>query len=126
METMEAISNFSHTMHRETISEVQLPPYEIVFGTMPRIPIDFEINLHRDSYRNCTPQYSQDLPLHPYYDKLNLNPFFDKILSKPLPQWISAAENAMIRSYHTVYEKSKRKINLFACSNKTYKNPRPW
>ena len=31
----------------------------------------------------------------------------------------------MMQIYHTVYENTKRKINSFACFNKTYHIPRP-
>ena len=104
---------------------MNLSPYEIVFHTIPRIPINFELNLQRDTYRSCTSQYCHELPLHTHYDKSNLNSFFHKILSKPIPQWILATETAMIQKYHTVYENTKRKINSYACFNKTYHNPRP-
>ena len=74
------------------------------------MPINFELNLQRDTYRNCTSQYCHDLPILTNYDKSNLNPFFHKILSKPLRQWILATETAMIQIYHTVYENTKRKL----------------
>ena len=109
----------------QPLSESNLSPYEIVFHTIPRITIKFELNLQRDTYRNCTSQFCQNLPLHTQYDKSNLNPFFHKILSKPIPQWILATETAMIQFYHTVYENTKRKIDLFAYLNKTYNNPGP-
>ena len=104
---------------------MNLSPYEIVFHTIPRIPINFELNLERGTYRNCTSQYCQKLPLHTHYDKSNLNPFFHKTSSKPIPQRILATETAMIQVYHTVYENTKRKINSYAYFNKTYHNPRP-
>ena len=109
----------------QPLSELNLSPYEIVFHTIPRILINFELNFQRNTYRNCTSQFCQNLPLHTHYDKSNLNRFFHKILSKPIPQWILATETAMIQIYHTVYENTKRKINSFAYFNKTYNNPRP-
>ena len=116
---------YAYAHNSQPLSELNLSPYEIVFQTIPRIPIIFELNLQRDTYRNCTSQYCQDLPLHTHYEISNLNPFFHKILSKPIPQWNLATETAMIQIYHTVYENTKRKINSFAYFNKTYKNPRP-
>ena len=116
---------YAYAYNSQPLSELNLSPYEIVFHTLPRIPINFELNLQRDSYRNCTSQYCQDLPLHTHYDKSNLNPFFLEILSKPIPQWILATETAMIQIYHTVYENTKRKIYSIAYFNKTYNNPRP-
>ena len=116
---------YAYAHNSQPLSELNLSPYEIVFHTIPRIPINFELNLQRDTYRNCTSQYCQELPLHTHYDKSNLNAFFHKILSKPIPQWILATETAMIQIYHTVYENTKRKINSYAYFNKTYHNPRP-
>ena len=97
----------------QPLSELNLSPYEIVFHTIPRIPINFELNLQRDTYRNCASQNCQDLPLHTQYDKSILNPFFHKMLSKPIPQWILATETVMIQIYQTVYENTNRKNNLF-------------
>ena len=116
---------YAYAHNSQTLSELNLSTYEIVFHTIPRIPINFELNLQRDTYRNCTSQYCQDLPLHTHYGKPNLNSFFHKILSKPIPQSILATETAMIQIYHTVYENTKRKNNSFAYFNKTYNNPRP-
>ena len=116
---------YAYAHNSRPLYELNLSPYEIVFHTIPRIPINFELNLRRATYRNCTSQFCQNLPLHTHYDKSNLNPFFHKILSKPIPQWILATETAMIQIYHTVYENTKRKINSFAYLNKTYNNPRP-
>ena len=117
---------YAYAHNSQPLSELNLSPYEIVFHTIPRIPINFELNLQRNTYRNCTSQYCQELPLHTHYDKSNLNPFFHKILSKPIPQWILATETAMIQIYHTVYENTRRKINSYAYFNKTYHNPRPF
>ena len=115
---------YAYAHNSQPLSELNLSPYKIVFHTIPKIPVNFELNLQRDTYRNCTSQYCQNLPLHTH-DKSNSNPFFHKILSKPIPQWVLATETAMIQIYHTVYENTKRKINSFAYFNKTYINPRP-
>ena len=115
---------YAYAHNSQPLSELNLSPYEIVFHTIPRIPINFELNLQRNTYRNCTSQYCQELPLHTHYDKSNLNPFFHKILSKPIPQRILITETAMMQIYHTVYENTK-KINSMAYFNKTYHNPRP-
>ena len=93
---------YAYAHNSQPLSELNLSPYEIVFHNIPRIPINFELNLQRDTHRNCTSQFCQNLPLHTHYDKSNLNPFFHKILSKPIPQWILATETAMIQIYHIV------------------------
>ena len=99
---------YAYAHNSQPLSELNLSPYEIVVHTIPRIPINFELNLQRDTYRNCTSQFCQNLQLHTHYDKSSLNPFFHKILSKPIPQWILATETAMIQIYHTVYENTKK------------------
>ena len=105
---------YAYAQNSQSLSELNLSPYEIVFHTIPRMPINVELNLQRETYRNCTSQYCQDLPLHTHYDKSNVNPFFHKILSKHIPQWVLTTETAMIQIYHMVYENTKRKINSFA------------
>ena len=105
---------YAYAHNSQPLSELNLSPYEIVFHTIPRIQINFALNLQRDTYKNCTSQNCQDLPLHTHYEKSNLNPFFRKIQSKTIAQWILATETAMIQIYHTVYENTKRKINSFA------------
>ena len=115
---------YAYAHNSQPLSGINLSQYEIVFHTIPRIPINFELILQRDTYRNCTSQFCQNLPLHTH-DKSNLNPFFHKILSKPIPQWILATETAMIQIYHTVFENTKRKNKSFVYFNKTYNNARP-
>ena len=73
---------YAYAHNSQPLSELNLSPYEIVFHTIPRIPINFELNHQKDTNRNCTSQYCQDLPPHTHYEKSNLNPFFQKILSK--------------------------------------------
>ena len=115
---------YAYAHNSQPLFEVILSPYEIVFQTLPRIPIIFELNRQRDTYRTCISQYCQDLPLYTHYEKSNLNPFL-KSSSKPILQWILATETAMIQVYHTVYENTKRRTNSFAYFNKPYNNPRP-
>ena len=116
---------YAYAHNSQPLSELNLPPYEIVFHTIPRIPINSELNLQRDTYRNCTSHFCQNPPLHTHYDKSNLNPFFHRISSKPIPHWILATETAMIQIYPTVFENTKKKINSYAYFNKTYNNQRP-
>ena len=116
---------YAYAHNSQPLSELNLSPYEIVFRTIPKIPINFDLNLQGDTYRNCNSQYCHDLPLHTHYEKSILNPFFVKTLSKAVPQWILATETAMIQIYHAVYGNTTRKINSFASLNKTYNNSRP-
>ena len=120
------IHTYAYAHNSQPLSELNHSPYEVVFHTKPRIPINFELNLQRDIYiyRNCTSQYCQDLPLHTHYEKSNLNPFFHKILSKPFPQWILATETAIIQIYHTVYENTKKLIHfLISIKHTTIQDP---
>ena len=45
---------YAYAHNSQPLSELNLSPYEIVLHTVPRIPINFELNLQRDTYRNCT------------------------------------------------------------------------
>ena len=100
---------YAYAHNSQPLSELNLSPYEIVFHTIPRIPINFELNHQRDTYRNCISQYGQELPLHTHYDKSNSNPFFHKILSKPIPQWFLATETAMMQIANISYRLRKHK-----------------
>ena len=40
---------YAYANNSQPISETNLSPHEIVFHTMPRIPINFELNLQRDT-----------------------------------------------------------------------------
>ena len=40
---------YAYAHNSQRLSEINLSPYKIVFHTIPRIPINFELNLHRDS-----------------------------------------------------------------------------
>ena len=51
---------YAYAHNLQLLSELNLSPYEIEFHTIPRIPINFELNLQGDTYRNCTSQYFQD------------------------------------------------------------------
>ena len=41
---------YAYARNSQPLSELNLSPYEIVFPTIPRIPINFELNLQRDTY----------------------------------------------------------------------------
>ena len=62
---------YAYAHNSQPLSELNLSPYEIVFHTISKIPINFELNLQRDTYRNYTSQYCQDLPLHTHNEKSN-------------------------------------------------------
>ena len=40
---------YAYAHNSQPLSELDLSPYEIVFHTIPRIPINFELNLQRDT-----------------------------------------------------------------------------
>ena len=52
---------YAYAHNSQPLSELNLSPYEIVFQTITRIPINFELNFQRDTYRNCTSQFCQNL-----------------------------------------------------------------
>ena len=85
---------YAYKHNSQQLSELNISPHEIVFHTRPRIPLTFDLNLTRDTYKTCNSRYCSQLPEHSYYDKTNLNPFFYETLSKPIPQWFLAVETA--------------------------------
>ena len=67
----------------QSLSELNVSPYKIVFHTRPRIPFTFDLDMNRNTPKFCLSQYCSQLPKHSHYDKTDLNPFFYKTLSKP-------------------------------------------
>ena len=105
---------YAYAHNSQPLSELNISPHEIVFHTRPRIPLTFDLNLNRDTYKTCISRYCSQLPEHSHYDKSDLNPLFYRTLSKPIPQWFLAVETAMLQIYSTVYENTLRKINSHA------------
>ena len=67
---------YAYAHNSKPLSELNIPPHEIVFQTRPRIPLTFDLNLNRDTSKTCISRYCSQLPAHSHYDKSDLNPFF--------------------------------------------------
>ena len=101
---------FAYAHNSQPLSELNISPQEIVFYTRSRIPLTFDINLNRNTSKQCIPKYCSQLPAHSHYDITDLNPFFYKILSKPNPHWFLAVVTAMLQIYSTVREDTLKKL----------------
>ena len=116
---------FAYAHNSQPLSELNISPQEIVFYTRSRITLTFDLNLNRNTSKQCIPKYCSQLPAHSHYDKTDLNPFFYKILSKPSPHWFLAVVTAMLQIYSTVREDTLKKINSTAYIIKTYHEGKP-
>ena len=105
---------YAYAHNSQPLSELNISPHEIVFHTRPRIPLTFDLNLTRDTFKKFISRYCSQLPEHSHYNKTDPNPFFYRTLSKPIPQWFLPVETAMLQIYSTVYENTLRKINSHA------------
>ena len=119
------VHKYAYAQNCQPLSELNISPHEIVFHTRPRIPLTFDLNLNRDTYKTCISRYCSQLPEQSHYDKSDLNPFFYRTLSKPIPQWLLAVETAILQIYSTVYENTLRKINSHAYITKAYHEGKP-
>ena len=108
---------YAYAHKSQPLSELNVSPHEIVFHTRPRIPLTFDLNSTRDTFKTCISRYCSQLPELSHCDKTDLNTFFYKTLSKPIPQWILATPPYM----RTPCEKS----NSHAYITKTYHDGKP-
>ena len=66
---------YAYAHNSQPPSSLNVSPHKIVFHTRPRVPLTFDLNLHRDASRTCFSQYLSELREHSDYDKIDLNPF---------------------------------------------------
>ena len=117
---------YAYAHNSQPLSVLNVSPHEIVFHTRPRIPITFDLNLNRNTFKTCISKYCSQLPEHSHYDKTDLNRCFYRKLSKPIPHWFLAVETAMIQIHSKVYENTlKTIINSHAYFRKTYHEGKP-
>ena len=102
----------AYAHNSQPLSELNISPIQIVFHTRPRIPLTFDLNLNRNTSKQCTSKYCSQLPAHSRYDKTDLCPFFYRTLPKTIPHWFK-----FIQPYKNTLSK---KINSTAYISKTY------
>ena len=93
---------YAYEHNSQPLSELNVSSHEIVFHTLPRIPLTFDLNLNRNTSKTCISTYCSHLPEHSHYDKTDLNPFFYRTLSKPIPQWFLAVETAVTNIFYSI------------------------
>ena len=78
-------ANFFASAHNtQPILHLQTSAFEKVFHTHPRIPLNFRINLPRNSFLQCTAQYCSELPPHSHYYSPDSYPLFQRTMLKPI------------------------------------------
>ena len=80
---------YAYAHNSQPLSELNISPHEIVFHTRPRIPLTFDLNLTRDTYKTCISRNSSQLPEHSHYEKTDLNLFFIKHFQNPFQNGFS-------------------------------------
>ena len=58
---------YAYAHYSQPLSELKVPPHEIVFHTQPRIPLTSDLNLNRNASELCISKYCSQLPEHSHY-----------------------------------------------------------
>ena len=86
-------------------------PYEIIFGTMPQIPISLRLRLLRDNKKNCIPRYCQDLPSHTHCKKPFKNEKVDNFLQNRLANTVLQSDTDLKNIYCNTYTRCRQVTN---------------
>ena len=113
---------FAYTHNTQPFSHLHISPNEIVFHTQPRIPLNFQINVSRNSFRECTVQDGFDLPPHSHYQSIDKSPLFHSIMLQTVPTWFLVVETALLEVYTKVYQYAVKKINSLAHTMQNWLN----
>ena len=93
---------YAYAQNSQPLSELNVSPNEIVFHTLPRIPLIFDLNLNQNTSKLCASNFCSQLPVHSHYDKTDLSPFFYRNLSQSIPQWFLAVETAVTKFFYSI------------------------
>ena len=89
---------FAYAHSIQPISHLQISPYEIVFHTQPRFPLKCQLNLPRNSFRECNVQFCSEVPPHSACQSVDFYPLFHIIILKPISTSFLAIKTAMLHS----------------------------
>ena len=79
---------YAYAHDSQSLPSLRVSSRENVVRACPRVPLNIDLNLHRDLKRTCNSKYCFDLSENLHYYNTDLNPFFHRKLLKPLPQEI--------------------------------------
>ena len=102
---------FAYAHITQPFSHLHISTYEIVFHTKQRIPVNFHLNVSRNSIRKFTAQFCIEVPPHSHYQSIASN---HSVILKPLSTWFLHIETAVRQFYSKVDENTEK--FLFPCN----------
>ena len=107
---------FAQAHNAQWLSHLSASPYEVVFHTQLRIPLNVQLNLSLNNFRECIAQNCSDLRSHSHYESTDSNSLFRRIMLKPVSIWFLAIETAMLQINSKVYQNAlKRNLLHIQC-----------
>ena len=79
------------------------PPYEIVFGTEPQIPMSLKLEVYRNQHKFCCPEFCKDLTSHSHSEKNLKNQLLDNLSQPQLSQALLEQKRDFKRNYSATF-----------------------
>ena len=103
---------FPYAHITQPLSDLHVSPNETFFHTQTYVPLNFQMDLSRNQFRECTAQYCSDLPPQFYYQSTDINSLFHSTMLKPFSTCFLAIETAILQIYSKVYQYALKKFPL--------------
>ena len=93
---------FEYARFTQPQSHQHVSPYEKVFDTPPRLPLNFQLSNSRKQFGESTANYGSGLSPHSHNQSTDINPLFHSILLKPFSKWFLGIKKAMLQDFAEV------------------------
>ena len=100
---------FAYADSVQSLSLLHFSPYEVIFRMQTRIPLKFEINLSRNSFRECTAHFCSELPPFSHYQLFDSNSLFHSIMLELICTSFLSSETAMLQIFSKLYHYTMKK-----------------
>ena len=120
---------FEYAHITQPLSHLHVSPYEMVFHTQPHLPLNFQLSLSGNQFRECTAIYCSELPFQSHFQSIHLYPLFHSFLLKPISTRFLAVETAMLQIFcQSISIRTLKQILLQKCCEKRpiLKKPYHW
>ena len=119
---------FPFAFNSQVTTNVNLSPYELVFGQKPKKPILFNLSSTTDSLENCkatedSPCFS--LPQHTHTDHLGHHPPIKKRLKRTFAHWFLNREKLHLAVYNEVQYYLNQNKRLRTIVNRRFGTAQP-
>ena len=84
-------------------------PYEIVFETIPQIPMSLKLGLYRKKHRLCCSKICEDLPSHSRSENSLKNELLDNLFQPQLSQALLERERTFKQIYSSTFERCRER-----------------